>query len=32
MPFREVDADVIAADYTDHPVTIDEWRRDIREF
>jgi uncharacterized protein YhfF/two-component sensor histidine kinase len=32
MPFHEVDTDVIAADRTEYPVTIEEWREEVRDF
>jgi uncharacterized protein YhfF/two-component sensor histidine kinase len=32
MPFHEVGSDVIVADRYERPVTIDEWRDELREF
>jgi uncharacterized protein YhfF/two-component sensor histidine kinase len=32
MPFHEVDTDVIAAERTEYPVTIEEWRQEVRDF
>jgi uncharacterized protein YhfF len=32
MPFHEVDSSVIAADRTEYPVTIEQWREEVRHF
>jgi uncharacterized protein YhfF/two-component sensor histidine kinase len=32
MPFHEVDGTVIAADRTEYPVTIEQWRQEVRDF
>jgi uncharacterized protein YhfF len=32
MPFHEVGADVIAAERSDEPRPIDEWRAEVRDF
>jgi uncharacterized protein YhfF/two-component sensor histidine kinase len=32
MPFHEVDTNVIAADRTEYPVTIEEWQQEVRDF